>query len=85
MGLKVVLEENPKWDLLREVLDEVATDSAVLASRTPASAATPARRVAGAVALVVCKDDSTCRLLKEYMGEDQKGVLKRELNRCALL
>ena len=34
---------------------------------------------AGAVVLVVARDDKTCRVLHEYVSRDQKAVLQREL------
>ncbi len=115
-GLLVTLEENPKWDLLREVLEEVATDAdtsglsgvrpappaatrgaegegagegepgAGCASEAPTAPAAadveapePVMADAGAVVLVVARDDKTCRVLHEYVSRDQKAVLQREL------
>jgi hypothetical protein len=77
LGLKVVLEENPKWDLLREVLHEVSTDARTL----PEEEVVEADVVEGAVALVVCKDDATVKLLRDYIGQEQKGMLQREMKR----
>jgi hypothetical protein len=97
-GLLLTLEENPKWDLLREVLEEAATDADATglgggcADKAPggdgaagllaAGAGATAGAATGAVVLVVARDDKTCRMLHEYVSREQKAVLQRELKWC---
>jgi hypothetical protein len=77
MGLQVVLEENPKWELAKEVLREVTE-----ACASPDFVAWSSRAsTGGAVALVIARDDRTCKLLQEYLCVDQRAMLKRELCR----
>ena len=80
-GIKVVYEELPKWETLKEVLDEIEHESHV-APRNGISVASVADVDDGTNAVVVmCTDERTCRQLREYLesaGTDR--MTKRKLN-----
>ena len=59
-----VLEELPKWGLLREILGEVQAERARLA----ASDAEPEREAAAAPVLVVARESHTCSQLAKACG-----------------
>ncbi|KAI9777587.1 MAG: hypothetical protein M1816_004631 [Peltula sp. TS41687] len=56
--LRPVLEEQPKWALLSEVLEEIERDSYL----NPM-----VRDDSNGTVLIVCSDQTTCRQLKEYL------------------
>lgn len=56
-ALRPVLEEQPKWALLGEILDEIEHDAYF----------NPAAGEATNTILVMCNDQRTCRQLKEYL------------------
>ena len=63
----LVLEENPKWQVLREVLDEIFAE-------IQATGESAGRfRV-----LVLASDQPTCGLLRDYLLEGGKNLLKRK-------
>jgi hypothetical protein len=77
VGLQVVLEDNPKWQLFLEVVNEIADmvkspQMRGIVGRGPAT---------GAVALVLTKDDHTTSLLEQCLHGDQRGHLKQQLQR----
>ncbi|KAH0556270.1 hypothetical protein GP486_005803 [Trichoglossum hirsutum] len=57
-GLRPVLEEQPKWAHLAEILEEIERDTYF----NP-----PIRDDSNGAILVMCGDESTCRQLKEYL------------------
>lgn len=57
-SLRPVLEEQPKWTLLAEVLDEIERDTYF----NP-----PARDDSNGTILIMCSDERTCRQLREYL------------------
>ncbi|KAL4747452.1 hypothetical protein BDW72DRAFT_15567 [Aspergillus terricola var. indicus] len=57
--LRPVLEEQPKWDVLAEILEEIETD----AYHNPASTGESNNTV-----LIMCVDQRTCCQLREYLG-----------------
>ncbi|KAI9831502.1 MAG: hypothetical protein M1826_003392 [Phylliscum demangeonii] len=57
-SLRPVLEEQPKWALVTEVLDEIQRDSQL----NP-----PPRDDSNSTILIVCSDQATCRQLREYI------------------
>jgi DNA excision repair protein ERCC-4 len=80
-GIKVVYEELPKWETLKEVLDEIEHEIH-LAPKTGSSNRDVADVDDGTNAVVVmCTDEGTCRQLREYLesvGTDR--MMKRKLN-----
>ncbi|KAI4233380.1 MAG: hypothetical protein L6R40_007106 [Gallowayella cf. fulva] len=56
-SLRPVLEEQPKWSLLSEVLEEIERDSYL----------NPARDDSNGTILIMCSDQGTCRQLREYL------------------
>ncbi|KAL4993799.1 hypothetical protein BDV10DRAFT_189633 [Aspergillus recurvatus] len=57
--LRPVLEEQPKWDVLAEILEEIETDAYHNPVNTGESNST---------VLIMCADQRTCRHLREYLG-----------------
>ncbi|KAL4989454.1 hypothetical protein BDW68DRAFT_156836 [Aspergillus falconensis] len=57
--LRPVLEEQPKWDILAEILEEIETDAYHNPVNTGESNST---------VLIMCADQRTCRQLREYLG-----------------
>ncbi|KAL4898801.1 DNA repair protein [Aspergillus ambiguus] len=57
--LQPVLEEQPKWEVLAEVLEEIETDAYLNPSNVDESNST---------VLIMCADQRTCRQLREYLG-----------------
>ncbi|KAL2795951.1 hypothetical protein BJX66DRAFT_336448 [Aspergillus keveii] len=54
-----VLEEQPKWDVLAEILEEIETDAYLNPVNTDESNNT---------VLIMCTDQRICRQLREYLG-----------------
>ncbi|KAI9370672.1 hypothetical protein BJX61DRAFT_80683 [Aspergillus egyptiacus] len=57
--LRPVLEAQPKWDVLAEVLEEIETDAYINPVNTDESNST---------VLIMCTDQRICRQLREYLG-----------------
>ena len=55
--LRPVLEEQPKWSLLAEVLEEIERDTYL----------NPIRDDSNGTLLIMCSDQGTCRQLREYL------------------
>ncbi|ETN40204.1 uncharacterized protein HMPREF1541_04480 [Cyphellophora europaea CBS 101466] len=66
-GVRPVLEEQPKWALLAEILSEIEYDAYL----------NPATGEASNTVLVMCNDQRTCRQIKEYL---QTMHIKPELD-----
>ncbi|RAK74747.1 ssDNA endodeoxyribonuclease RAD1 [Aspergillus fijiensis CBS 313.89] len=69
--LQPVLEEQPKWEVLAEVLEEIETDAYLNPSNVDESNST---------VLIMCSDQRTCRQLREYLAtmHAHVGDRKRE-------
>ncbi|KAF9884774.1 hypothetical protein FE257_001264 [Aspergillus nanangensis] len=57
--LQPVLEEQPKWEVMGEVLDEIETDAYINPQNVDESNST---------VLIMCADQRTCRQLREYLA-----------------
>ncbi|KKK22429.1 DNA repair protein [Aspergillus rambellii] len=57
--LRPVLEEQPKWDVLADILEEIETD----AYFNPVSA-----DESNSTVLIMCSDQRVCRQIREYLG-----------------
>ncbi|KAL4781567.1 hypothetical protein BJX76DRAFT_335118 [Aspergillus varians] len=57
--LRPVLEEQPKWEVLAEILEEIETDAYLNPVSTDESNST---------VLIMCADQRMCRQLREYLG-----------------
>ncbi|PYH45355.1 ssDNA endodeoxyribonuclease RAD1 [Aspergillus saccharolyticus JOP 1030-1] len=68
--LQPVLEEQPKWEVLAEVLEEIETDAYVNPSHVDESNST---------VLIMCSDQRTCRQLREYLATMHAQVVDRKL------
>ncbi|KAI9675841.1 MAG: hypothetical protein M1829_003267 [Trizodia sp. TS-e1964] len=83
-SLHTVLEEQPKWALLAEVLEEIERDT----FHKPV-----ARDDSNGTTLIMCSDQATCRQLREYLQtmhvhsteetEDDKSPPKRGANQTS--
>ncbi|PYH79867.1 putative DNA repair protein RAD1 [Aspergillus uvarum CBS 121591] len=69
--LQPVLEEQPKWEVVAEVLEEIETDAYLNPSNVDESNST---------VLIMCNDQRTCRQLREYLAtmHAHVGDRKRE-------
>uniref|UniRef100_A0A8D0BB36 DNA repair endonuclease XPF n=1 Tax=Salvator merianae TaxID=96440 RepID=A0A8D0BB36_SALMN len=68
---ELVLESNPKWEALREVLKEVEIENA------------NSKALGGPGRLLICaNDDRTCAQLKEYLTAGTKAFLTRLYNKA---
>ncbi|RAH76667.1 DNA repair protein [Aspergillus japonicus CBS 114.51] len=69
--LQPVLEEQPKWEVVAEVLEEIETDAYLNPSNVDESNST---------VLIMCSDQRTCRQLREYLAtmHAHVGDRKRE-------
>ncbi|KAL4963889.1 ssDNA endodeoxyribonuclease RAD1 [Aspergillus stella-maris] len=57
--LRPVLEEQPKWEVLAEILEEIETDAYMNPVNTDESNST---------VLIMCADQRMCRQIREYLG-----------------
>ncbi|OJJ04921.1 hypothetical protein ASPVEDRAFT_822007 [Aspergillus versicolor CBS 583.65] len=57
--LRPVLEEQPKWEVLAEILEEIETDAYLNPVNTDES---------NSIVLIMCADQRMCRQLREYLG-----------------
>lgn len=69
----LVLEEQPKWQLLAEVLEEIERDTYF----------NPVRDDSNGTILVMCSDKSTCRQLREYMTQVHNAVDQASISQNA--
>lgn len=67
-SLRPVLEEQPKWAILADVLDEIDRDAYLNPGLRDDSNGT---------VLIMCSDQSTCRQLREYL-QNMKTQVQRE-------
>ncbi|OOF93486.1 hypothetical protein ASPCADRAFT_53191 [Aspergillus carbonarius ITEM 5010] len=57
--LQPILEEQPKWEVMAEILEEIETDAYLNPVNVDDSNST---------VLIMCSDQRTCRQLREYLG-----------------
>ncbi|PYI03488.1 DNA repair protein [Aspergillus sclerotiicarbonarius CBS 121057] len=57
--LQPILEEQPKWEIMAEILEEIETDAYLNPVNVDESNST---------VLIMCSDQRTCRQLREYLG-----------------
>ncbi|OAL27076.1 hypothetical protein AYO20_09884 [Fonsecaea nubica] len=67
-SLAPVLEEQPKWAVLAEILQEIETDAYL----------NPTRSDSNDTVLVMCADQGTCRQIREYLQTMHVKPLSRE-------
>lgn len=78
--LKLVLEGNPKWQALAEVLDEIQEER-----DTNKDDATSARTFSGGSAvLVMVKDDRTCAQLREFLSLGERMMMQQRFGHYLL-
>ncbi|THC87896.1 hypothetical protein EYZ11_012654 [Aspergillus tanneri] len=63
--LQPVLEEQPKWEVMAEVLEEIENDAYINPVNVDESEST---------VLIMCSDQRTCRQLREYLGTMHANV-----------
>eukprot|EP00741_Cyanophora_paradoxa_P004567 tig00000808_g4435.t1 len=78
--LATVLEENPKWALLGQVLAEIARDRAAPGAPPEVRADAPA----ASPVLVLAKDERTCTQLAEYLTAGGAAMMTRIFQRWAI-
>ncbi|TDH72931.1 hypothetical protein CCR75_008688 [Bremia lactucae] len=77
--LKLILEQNPKWDALNEILDEFHD------KHQPKSKQLNDRLVAGgASVLVMVKDERTCAQLREFLSLGAQEMMRRRFGHYLL-
>ncbi|RAL11024.1 ssDNA endodeoxyribonuclease RAD1 [Aspergillus homomorphus CBS 101889] len=67
--LQPILEEQPKWEVLAEVLEEIETDAYLNPTTVDESNST---------VLIMCSDQRTCRQLREYLATMHAHVGNRK-------
>ena len=70
-SLRPILQEQPKWAVLAEILQEIETDAYLNPSLRDASNNT---------ALIMCNDQRTCRQVREYLATMHVKPLPQDLN-----
>ncbi|PWY90480.1 DNA repair protein [Aspergillus sclerotioniger CBS 115572] len=63
--LQPILEEQPKWEVMVEILEEIETDAYLNPVNVDESNST---------VLIMCSDQRTCRQLREYLGTMHANV-----------
>ncbi|CAI5736103.1 unnamed protein product [Peronospora destructor] len=72
--LKLVLEQNPKWGALKEILDEVHDEQ----QREQKKKKSKEKRAAGGSSvLVMVKDERTCAQLREFLSLGAQEMMRR--------
>ncbi|KAG7390554.1 DNA repair endonuclease XPF [Phytophthora pseudosyringae] len=77
--LKLVLEQNPKWDALKEILDEVHNEQKKQKKQNKDKL--PA---GGASILVMIKDERTCAQLREFLSLGAQEMMRRRFGHYLL-
>lgn len=77
--LKLVLEHNPKWDALNEILDEVHEKQMKLRKQNTGQGA-----AGGANVLIMVKDERTCAQLREFLGLGAQEMMRRRFGHYLL-
>jgi DNA excision repair protein ERCC-4 len=81
--LKLVLEENPKWSALKEILDEVHEDQQT-AEKKRSSREKDSVAAGGASVLVMVKDERTCAQLREFSSLGAQEMMRRRFGHYLL-
>uniref|UniRef100_M4BN67 ERCC4 domain-containing protein n=1 Tax=Hyaloperonospora arabidopsidis (strain Emoy2) TaxID=559515 RepID=M4BN67_HYAAE len=81
--LKVVLEHNPKWDALKEILDEVHLEQQC-DHKTKTDQAKVRSAAGGASVLVMVKDERTCAQLREFLSLGAQEMMRRRFGHYLL-
>ncbi|ETL83182.1 hypothetical protein F442_17414 [Phytophthora nicotianae P10297] len=77
--LKLVLEQNPKWDALKEILDEVHAEQKKKMKQNMDKLA-----AGGATVLVMVKDERTCAQLREFLSLGAQEMMRRRFGHYLL-
>ncbi|OWZ18322.1 DNA repair endonuclease [Phytophthora megakarya] len=75
--LKLVLEQNPKWDALKEILDEVHDEQKKKQNKEKMAAG-------GANVLVMVKEERTCAQLREFLALGAQEMMRRRFGHYLL-
>ncbi|RAK96908.1 ssDNA endodeoxyribonuclease RAD1 [Aspergillus ibericus CBS 121593] len=67
--LQPILEEQPKWEVMAEILEEIETDAYLNPVNVDESNST---------VLIMCSDQRTCRQLREYLGTMHADVGRKK-------
>lgn len=81
--LEEVLEESPKWKVLREVLKEIEEEREQQASSREDASAEGDEDDSGIV-LVACKDERSCMQLEDFIKSDPQKVMREEWEKYLL-
>ncbi|KAJ7544180.1 hypothetical protein O6H91_09G067800 [Diphasiastrum complanatum] len=82
--LEVVLEEMPKWKVLREILEEIQEERSQEPSCSTTEQLSQSSVDAGSVVLVACKDERTCLQLQNSVVEAPSQLMQAEWNKYLL-
>ncbi|CEG44750.1 dna repair endonuclease xpf [Plasmopara halstedii] len=77
--LKLVLEHNPKWDALHEILDEVHEKQQTMRKQNFGQGA-----AGGASVLIMVKDERTCAQLREFLSLGAQEMMRRRFSHYLL-
>ena len=72
MALRVVLEENPKWQLLQDVLLEIHQTQESLSSQSPSGSG----ETSSPPILVIVRDERTAVQVQEYLSDGGRSILE---------
>ncbi|CAI5709940.1 unnamed protein product [Peronospora farinosa] len=72
--LKLVLEQNPKWDALKEILDEVHDEQQREQKKKKSK---EERAAGGSSVLVMVKDERICAQLREFLSLGAQEMMQR--------
>ncbi|KAF4149743.1 ERCC4 domain [Phytophthora infestans] len=77
--LKLTLDQNPKWEALREILDEVYAEQKKKTRQTKENSA-----AGGASVLVMVKDERTCAQIREFLSLGAQEMMRRRFGHYLL-
>ena len=81
-SIKLVLEENPKWTLLVDILNEIEDEVKAVKDSTAMKQEEDGKSTAAKLpkegrVLVCCNDERTCTLLQRYMEQGGRTMMKQ--------
>ena len=81
-NIKLVLEENPKWTLLVDILQEIEDEVRTVKEGTAMKAEEDNKALPGKLpkegrVLVCCNDERTCTLLQRYLEQGGRTMMKQ--------
>ncbi|KAL3684114.1 hypothetical protein R1sor_002136 [Riccia sorocarpa] len=83
--LEVIVEEMPKWKILREVLEEIEEDrKSARKAATEETTSGDAWSEGGGAVLVACKDERTCLQLNDCIVKGPQKLMREEWNKYLL-